>query len=186
MATRQICILYGNPQPNHLRLTGYVDKLAAGLARSHQVDLFRIDDMDIHYCTGCWSCWWKTPGECAFRDDAAQIFRSVMQSDLLIFASPVMAGFTSSSLKKITDRFVTLIHPYIQVVKGEYHHRKRYKKYPPFGLLLENEADTDAQDETIIRDMYDRLAINFHTRNLFLNWTHQQTAEELVNEIGTV
>ena len=85
-----------------------------------------------------------------------------------------MAGFTSSTLKKITDRFVGLLHPYIKLKNGECHHLKRYDKYPDFGLVLKKEADTDTEDIEIINDIYDRFAINFHSTKKYIK-LHEKT-----------
>lgn len=138
--------------------------------------------MNIRFCTGCWNCWWKTPGRCATTDDAEMIFKSVINSDFVIFASPLMAGFTSSSLKKITDRLIVLLHPYSKILNGEIHHEKRYDVYPDIGLILEKEKDTDSVDIDIVNSIYDRFAINFHTERRFTKFIHDSKIEDIVNE----
>ena len=130
-----ITILNGDMAQGESDFSVYIEKLSNSLKQQHSVTLYPLYKMNLHYCTGCWSCWWKTPGKCAIKDDADEILKSVVNSDFLIFASPLMAGFTSSALKKITDRFVALLHPYIQMKNGECHHLKRYEKYPDFGLV---------------------------------------------------
>jgi multimeric flavodoxin WrbA len=138
--------------------------------------------MNLKNCTGCWSCWWKTPGECAIKDEGEKIFRSVINSNFFVFASPIIAGFTSSELKKVTDRLIVLLHPYLELINGECHHRKRYDSYPDFGLLLQKEADTDEEDIQIISDIYDRLALNFHARKKFIKFTDLHKIEDFINE----
>ena len=138
--------------------------------------------MNLQYCIGCWSCWWKTPGLCTHKDNADEIFRSVLNSDFFIFASPIIAGFTSAELKKITDRLIILLHPYIQLINGEFHHRKRYEKYPKFGVIVEKEPETDNEDLQIITDIYDRLAINFHSQKKYLKVINSDKMEEILYE----
>lgn len=164
----KITVLYGNPLKNSHDFTGYVEKLVSELREKCPVDYYRLEEMDLRFCTGCWSCWWKTPGECSLKDDAEKIFRSVINSDFVIFASPLIAGFISSSLKMITDRLVVLLHPYIQIIQGEYHHRKRYDRYPDFGVIVKREMDTDQEDIDILKDIYDRLALNLHSKQKYL------------------
>lgn len=177
----RITILYGNPADDKdFRL--YLDDLKDGLEQWNIVDFFHLDKMDLRYCTGCWSCWWKIPGKCIFRDDADEIFKSVINSDFIIFASPLIAGFVSSSLKKITDRLIVLLHPYIQFINGESHHRKRYEKYPPFGVLLKKEEGTDEDDVQIVRDIYDRFALNFHTQQQYIKLIDENPVEEVMLE----
>jgi multimeric flavodoxin WrbA len=164
----KITILYGNPLRNGLDFTSYIEKLAAELRLKCEVDYYFLDEMNLDFCTGCWSCWWKTPGECVLQDDARQIFRSVINSDFVIFASPMIGGFISSSLKKITDRLIVLLHPYIKIIHGESHHKKRYDRYPDFGVIVKKEKDTDEEDIQILRAIYDRFALNFHSKQQYL------------------
>jgi len=162
--------------------SAYIDNLANKLGEKHTVDLYPLEKMNLHYCIGCWSCWWKSPGRCAIKDDAEPILKSVINSDFVIFASPLMAGFTSSSLKKITDRLVVHLHPYVKLKNGECHHKKRYDKYPDIGLIIEKETDTDEEDLSIVKEIYDRLAINFHCTSRYMKIANQDTIEEVVYE----
>jgi len=158
----------------------YVRRLAEQLTKKQSVEVWHLNEMEINSCTGCWSCWWKNPGRCAIKDEAEDIFRSVINSDLVFFASPLKAGFVTSLLKLITDRMIVLIHPYIQVRKGEMHHKKRYEKYPDIGLLLEKETDTDEEDLKIVKAIYDRLAINFHSNIRFMKIMNHDKMEDIV------
>ena len=63
-----------------------------------------------------------------------------------------------------------LLHPYIQLINGESHHKKRYERYPEFGVIVEKEQDTDSEDLQIVKDIYDRLAINFHSKQRFIKF----------------
>jgi hypothetical protein len=176
----KITILNGDLNPTTNSFSRKVEAYVEELRKSNRVDLFTLAQMDLHYCTGCWSCWWKTPGECAINDDAEIIFRSVINSDLVIFASPLIAGFPSSALKKIMDRLIVLLHPYIEIVNGECHHRKRYEKYPNLGLILEKEPDTDDEDIKLVKDIFDRLAINFHSKLVFVKMIDEVTKLDFV------
>lgn len=162
--------------------SAFIEKLTEEFRLNHSVQVFQLRTMNLQYCIGCWSCWWKTPGRCTIKDDAEEILQSVINSDFFIFASPLKAGFTSSALKKITDRFVVLLHPYIEFINGESHHRKRYTTYPDFGLILEKETDTDQEDLEIVGDIYDRLAINFHCKKRYLKLIDQDNPKNIVHE----
>jgi multimeric flavodoxin WrbA len=178
----KIVILNGDIKQEKSDFSEYLEKLTEEFRLNHTVQLFPLNKMNLHYCTGCWTCWWKTPGRCAIHDDAEEIFKSVINSDFFIFASPLIAGFTSSALKKITDRFIVLLHPYIKFINGESHHRKRYNKYPDFGLILDKETDTDNEDLKIISDIYDRLAINFHSKKKYMKFIDRDKPKDIVYE----
>ena len=177
-----IVILNGDVGQEGSDFSEYLEKLAEEFKLNHTVQIFTLGKMNLHYCTGCWTCWWKTPGRCAINDDAEEIYRAVINSDFFIFASPLIAGFTSSLLKKITDRFIVFLHPYIKITKGESHHLMRYSKFPNFGLILGREKDTDDDDLEIISDIYDRFAVGFHCEKKYLKLIDQSNPKEIVYE----
>jgi putative sterol carrier protein len=39
------------------------------------VEYFKLHKYKIHNCTGCYTCWTKTPGECIFKDDMTELRR---------------------------------------------------------------------------------------------------------------
>lgn len=164
----KIVILNGESTNSKMEFSAYIENLCSELNSENEVKVHNLAGQNYLYCTGCWTCWWKNPGKCAISDGADNVFRDVINSDLVIFASPLKYGFTSVELKTITDRLIVLIHPYIELRHNESHHKKRYPKYPNIGLLVSKEDDTDNEDLQIIKDIYDRLAINFHCENKFL------------------
>ncbi|MBN1191863.1 MAG: flavodoxin family protein [Dehalococcoidales bacterium] len=182
----KIAVLNGNPDAGNNRFEDYLKNLSDKLAvHNHAVNILNLRDMDIKYCTGCWGCWVKTPGECVAADDSREICRVCINCDLVLFASPVIMGFTSALLKKAHDKLIPLIHPYLEFVHGEVHHKARYDKYPLIGLLLEKGRDTDNEDIEIISDIYRRDAINFKTSFRFTRLT-SDPVEEAANEIDRI
>ena len=180
----KITILNGENRPDKTELGDYLSEFASELSKlKNSTQIFTLSDMNLKFCTGCWSCWVKTPGVCSQKDDGEIIFKEVINSDWLIFASPIIAGFTSAELKKITDRLIVLIHPYIQIRNNECHHKKRYEKYPKIGLILELGKDTDEEDIQIITDIYKRLALNFHSELKFVIKTYTTNSKQAAHEI---
>ncbi len=181
----KIIILNGNPDASNEQFDQYLHNLSEALADKHTITMFTLREMDIKYCTGCWSCWLKTPGECAVTDDSRDTCRACINSDLALFASPVIMGFTSAMKKKATDKYIPLLHPYVTIVQGECHHVARYDKYPLLGLLLEKDQDTDEDDVKIITDIYQRIALNFKT-TLALSKLTLDPVEEVADEINRI
>ncbi len=70
----------------------------------HEVELIRLRDMDIHYCTGCFSC--HKTGHCAQKDDAASILGKMLSADVIVLATPVYFYSMSAQLKTMIDRTV--------------------------------------------------------------------------------
>ena len=126
----KITILNGNPNVEDSGFDDYLTKLKTVLeSRDHTVLILHLRDMDIRYCIGCFGCWVKTPGECSnAADDTRVVCREFINSGLVIFASPVIMGFTSALLKKAHDRLLPLLTPYVRLFEGESHHVARYDK----------------------------------------------------------
>jgi multimeric flavodoxin WrbA len=174
----KIVILNGNIDPLN-NFSGLEKQVSEQLGNEHDVMSCNLSELNIRQCIGCWNCWCKTPGICVHKDEATQVMRSIIHADLVVFASPMMKGFTSSLLKRLQDRMIVLIHPYIEVIEDECHHRKRYAKHPDFALLIQKEADTDEEDMEITTTIYKRLALNFHCQLKHV-WIYQPELEEVL------
>lgn len=86
---------------------------------------------DIHYCTGCFGCWIKTPGECVMKDDIAVINRAMMNSDVVVYLVPVIFGQFSANIKYALDRWLPNMLPFFETRKdGSTMHPRRYESYP--------------------------------------------------------
>ena len=182
----KITMLDGNPDAGNVKFDDYLKDLAALLEdKGHRVTRLRLREMTLEYCTGCWGCWVKTPGLCVIPDDSDQVRRAYIAADLVLFASPVIMGFTSALLKRAHDKLIPLIHPYFELVDKEVHHIGRYDTYPLMGLLLEKGQDTDEEDLEIITDIYRRDAINIKS-SLYLAECTDRPVEEVIHEIDRI
>lgn len=182
----KIIILNGNSNPENAAFDNYLRELSHLMeSRNHEISVFNLREMDIRYCTGCFACWVKTPGECITQDDSHNICRAYIRSDLVLFASPVIMGFTSALLKRAHDKLIPLIHPYFEFVQNEVYHLSRYEYYPLIALLLERGRDTDEEDIEIISDIYRQTAINLKTSLPFTRLTSDST-EEVADEIDSI
>jgi hypothetical protein len=159
-------------------MSDYVEKLVKALiTRGHEVNEFRLREMKIRYCTGCFGCFVKTPGLCLIKDDAEKVFREYVQSDLALMTSPVITGFTSALLKRMQDRLLPSLLPYVDIIEGEMHHPGRYDKLPRLGLLLEKGDDTDDEDIDIIKSIYERMTISLRSELAFTCLTDEPIEE---------
>jgi multimeric flavodoxin WrbA len=179
----KILILNGNPSEKGKEIDGYIERLAGEIKNAgHSVQVFTLRDMKINSCVGCFNCWVKTPGLCSIKDDAREVARNYIAADHVIFCSPLIMGFVSSLLKNTMDRNLPLIHPHLEDLDGEIHHKKRYEKYPVISFLLEKETGTDDEDIAIATDIFGRQAINVRTKLGFVRLT-QSPVEEVLHAI---
>lgn len=181
----QVTIMNGNGNAQNQGFDAYVARLTAQLTgEGHTVTAFVLRDLDLKFCTGCFGCWVKTPGQCVVKDASHDVCRAVINGDFLLWAAPLRMGFPDATLKKMMDKSIPLIHPYFVVDHGEAHHRPRYNRYPRIGLLLEKEADTDAADLRIVSDILSRTALNLKSR-LDFAVTTEQPVETVARAVAT-
>ena len=179
-------ILNGNPKAESTVFDEHLQSLSHSLQElGDEANVSVLRDMDIRSCKGCWDCWLRTPGECCIADDSRVVSRDVINSDFVLFASPIIMGFISALLKRAIDRMIPLIHPYFALVQDEFHHRPRYEKYPLFGLLLEKGDDADDEDIEIITDIFHRISLDLKTSLEYMALT-EHPAKEIANEINGI
>ncbi len=131
--------------------------------------IINTSSLKISTCLGCFDCWVKTPGKCIIKDDMDEILRKTILADIVIYISDVLVGYISGKLKLIHDRTLPLIHPYMDIYKGEFHHLRRYPKYPKIGLvLIEKKAKIEDEVYNLIKNSYERLALNVRSELLFV------------------
>jgi multimeric flavodoxin WrbA len=128
-----------------------------------EVTSYALRKHTIGHCVGCFGCWIKTPGICRFNDDAREIARQFIQSDLSVLYTPVTFGGYSAELKKALDRaLLCLVSPFFMKINGEVHHKPRYVRYPRLmgvGVL----PHADKESEKIFKTVVKRNALNFHS-----------------------
>lgn len=148
-------------------LERFYKELLQYISLEHNIEFIDITNMNIAPCRGCFYCWVKTPGECIIHDEQISIARKIINSDLVMFLSPLILGYLPSKIKHCLDRLIPLLHPYIELIEGECHHRKRYDKYPDFAVLFDIDEGSQSEDILILRQLMERLMINFHGKLQF-------------------
>ncbi len=173
----KILILNGTPNSDRFGLDSWLEGFSSGLVRAgHDVSQWRVREKNIHGCTGCFHCWNKTPGVCSLKDDGADLCRTVVGSDLVVFASPLIMGHVSALMRRANERFLPLLLPYIQVVDGECRHACRYPTRPNLALLVEP-GDATAEEMDIVKTTMEYTAKNFRTPFVLFANTNQSIEE---------
>ena len=85
-----------------------------------EVNELLLKEKEIADCIGCFKCWVKTPGVCIIDDYGREVAAQVINSDLLVFLTPLIFGSYSYQLKKALDRILPLISPYFKKINGDY------------------------------------------------------------------
>ena len=131
-------------------------------SRKWSVKSLILNELDIKPCAGCFGCWVQTPGVCIINDTGRDVARAIIQSDLIVYLTPVTFGGYSSQLKKVLDRSIGILLPFFKKIDGEVHHQARYEHYPRLmgvGILQQ----PDEESERIFTTLVSRNAINMHS-----------------------
>ena len=103
---------------------------------------------NIHYCIGCFGCWFKTPGRCIIKDDYQEMGERLAKAEELIIISKASFGSYSSYVKNVLDRSISYVSPYFEIRKGEMHHRERYHKNLTISALFYGSDMTEMEKQT--------------------------------------
>lgn len=125
----------------------------------YTLDLRKITVKD---CTGCFSCWLKTPGRCIHKD-LDEFYKAYLAADKVIIFSKVTQGFVSGGLKTLFDRLIPLYLPYITYKTGESMHLPRYEKYPDIEFHYQGEFSS-LEDQKIYEDYIHRTFYQFYNK----------------------
>jgi len=101
---KRILAVVGSPRKNgntHI----LVSKMAEGAAGAGAaVDELLLSELSISECDGCHACW--KGKQCSKNDDMRQIYEKIIQSDVIIFGTPVYWYGPTALMKAFIDRFV--------------------------------------------------------------------------------
>jgi multimeric flavodoxin WrbA len=140
-----------------------VDIRNALLKHLPNAETILLREQKIGNCAGDFFCWVRTPGMCNTNDDNRLIAARVVQSDLLIYLTPVTFGGYSSQLKRMVDHQIQNISPFFAKINGEIHHQRRYKHYPTL-LTIGWMEEPNPRAEAIFRQLVDRNATNMYAK----------------------
>jgi hypothetical protein len=133
---------------------------------SPNVVTFDLAKMSVQDCSGCWTCWWKTPGRCIYKD-LDEFYHQYITADKAIYFSKVTRGFASGNLKTLFDRMIPLYLPYVVYNTGESMHVPRYEKYPDIEFYYDGEFDSDDSRQIFV-DYINRVFYQFHSKNIVI------------------
>lgn len=124
-----------------------------------EVDPIELRNMQIAACKGCFDCWIRTPGNCVINDYGRETTKKAIQSDMMVWLTPITFGGYSPELKSALDRIIPILLPYFESHHGQFHHKMRYKKYPK--LLVIGVKGSDIGDEETFLALVERNILNF-------------------------
>ncbi len=135
---KKIVVFDGGPRSTKYSKTTFMVKHFCRGAKSAgaEIEYVKLKDMKINSCTGCYTCWTKTPGECIFQDDMTDLRLKYRKADLIIFASPLYIFNVTGTMKNFLDRIIPNMKPYMLIENGETKHPHRYPEDRQQGFVV--------------------------------------------------
>ena len=99
----EIVVLQGSPNKKGSTNILVEEFVKGAMHSNHSVKRFDVAEMNIKPCTGCVTCGYEGP--CAQKDDNKIIKKSVLEADMIVFATPLYYYGMSTQLKTVIDRF---------------------------------------------------------------------------------
>ena len=85
------------------------EALEGARSEGAEVELFSVHGKDIKPCDGCQTC--VTTGICHISDDVQDVFRKMIESDGIIFGTPIYFYTMTAQAKAIMDRTYSIRRP---------------------------------------------------------------------------
>jgi multimeric flavodoxin WrbA/putative sterol carrier protein len=123
----KILAVQGSPRPKSSNTDVLLQEFLKGAkSQGAETETVYLREKNIHPCTGCYTCWTKTPGICVFKDDMPELLEKVRGCDIIVYATPLYNYSMTSYLKIFQERSLPLLDPHL-VKEGEvYRHPQRY------------------------------------------------------------
>jgi multimeric flavodoxin WrbA len=78
-----------------------------------EVEVVELRQKKIRYCSGCFTCWTKTPGQCIHQDDMTlELFPKWLASDLVVYATPLYHYTVNATMKAFIERTLPVLQPF--------------------------------------------------------------------------
>ena len=99
------------------------------------VEVVELRKKKINPCSGCYTCWTKTPGVCIHQDDMSkELYAKYINADIAVLATPLYHFTVNGVMKIFIERTLPSIQPFIYYQDGKSHHPLR-DRHPALVLL---------------------------------------------------
>lgn len=117
-----ILVINGSPKGGKSNTYRLTTAFLEGMKQERQdicVKELSVSNMNIKPCTGCFSCWNKTPGQCFIQDDMRQVIEDMLWADITVWSFPLYYYSVPGSLKNLIDRQLPMVLPFMEETEGQ-------------------------------------------------------------------
>ena len=106
----KITILNGSPRKENTAAMAEAFRQGAETA-GHEVEVLHVGKMKINGCLACEYCHGKGAGKCIQKDDLEKLMPAYLESDMLVFASPIYYFAPTAQLEAAWQRVYCIGKP---------------------------------------------------------------------------
>lgn len=145
-------ILFGSPRKKGNTIQLVRTMTDALKHKGHSVRMVYLNDLNIRPCQGCYTC--VTDGSCKIDDDMKNIGKYILESDLIVYATPIYWFGPSAQLKLVMDRSIAFMD-------GNYNSRISEKKAITLLTFADNNTDTCRPAIDMFKKSFDILKLSY-------------------------
>lgn len=106
----KIAILNGSPRKENTAAMAEAFRQGAEAA-GHEVEVLQVGKMKINGCLACEYCHGKGEGKCIQKDDLEKLMPAYLESDMIVFASPIYYFAPTAQLEAAWQRVYCIGKP---------------------------------------------------------------------------
>ncbi len=127
-----IAVINGSPRTSKGYTSQILEPLINGILKAKaEVNLLYTSKLKIKPCKGEFHCWFEKPGQCHLKDDMQSVYKILIDSDILILATPVYIPLPGN-MQIFINRLLPLIEPILENKDGRtrarFHKQVKIKK----------------------------------------------------------
>ncbi len=110
----RILAVNGSPRrerSNTARLLGPM--LEGARQAGAEAQLLYLADLDVRPCTGCFSCWTRTPGRCVQEDDGPELLSKMRAADAVLLGFPLYIFGPPAGVQAMLERLLPTVEPWL-------------------------------------------------------------------------
>lgn len=89
------------------------------------IEQLYLADLDVRPCTGCFSCWTRTPGRCVQEDDGPELLAKMRAADALVLGFPLYIFGPPAGVQAMLERLLPTVEPWLVESDGSTGHPVR-------------------------------------------------------------
>jgi len=157
-----ITVINGSPRMSKGYTSQILEPLMEGMRNAKaEVTLLYSSKLKIKPCTGEFHCWFKNPGECILKDDMQSVYKLLIDSDILILATPVYIPLPGN-MQKLINRLLPLMEPILESKNGRtrarFHDNIKIKKI----MLVATSGWWELGNFNTVMHIVEEIAANFN------------------------